>query len=79
MLSVDEEALLFLEGLDLLFSLLVVAEEVFTGFPGLLATVPEPVLVDTVACVDLFTVAGGWDRVSVLGLTCTSQGGGALL
>ena len=77
MLSVDEEALLFLEGLDLLFSLLV--EEVFIGFPGLLATVPELVLVDTVACVDLFTVAGGWDRVSVLGLTCTSQGGGALL
>lgn len=75
----DEEALLFLEGLDLPFSLLVVAGVVFTGFPDLFATVPEPVLVDTVACGGLFTVGGCWGWVGVLGLTCTSQGGGALL
>lgn len=79
MLSVEEVALLFLEGLDLLFSLLVVAEEVFTDFPDLVAAASELVLVDTAAGVALFTVVGFWDWVWVLGLTCTSQGGGALL
>lgn len=78
MLSVDEEPLLFLDDLDLLFSLLLVAE-VFTDFPDLLVTVVEPVLVDTAAVTGLFAVLGLWDWVWVLGLTCTSQGGGALL
>lgn len=81
MLSVDEEPLLFLEDLDLFFSLLLVVEEVFTDLPDLLAAVAEPVLVDTAAATGLFAVLGFWDWVWiwVLGLTCTSQGGGALL
>lgn len=80
MLSVEEAELLFFDGFDLLlFSLLVVAEEVFTDFPSFATTVSEPVLVDTDALAVLFAVARCWDWVWVLGLTCTSQGGGALL
>ena len=78
MLSVDEEPLLFLD-FDLLFSLVVLADEVFTDLPDLLATVAEPVLVDTAVATGLFAVLGLWDWAWVLGLTCTSHGGGALL
>ena len=56
----------------------MVAVEVFTDFPDLIAAVAELVL-DTAVATDLLVVLGFWDWVWVLGLTCTSQGGGALL
>jgi len=79
-LSVDEEALLDLEVFDALgaFSLLVVAE-VFIGFPDLFAPPPELAPVEAVEDVGLLDAIVFWGRVWVLGLTCTSQGGGALL
>lgn len=77
----DEEALLDLEVFDALgaFSLLVVAAEVFTGFPDLFAPPPELAPVEAVETVGLLDAVVFWGRVWVLGLTCTSQGGGALL
>lgn len=80
MLSLDEEALLDLEVFDALgvFSLFVAAE-VFTGFPDLFAPPPELVPVEAVEDVGLLDAIVFWERVWVLGLTCTSQGGGALL
>lgn len=81
MLSVDEEALLDLEVFDALgaFSLLVVAAEVFTDFPDLFAPPPELAPVEAMETVGLLDAIVFWERVWVLGLTCTSQGGGALL
>lgn len=73
---------MFLEGLVLLlllFSLLVVAVEALADFPGLPAAVLELVLGDTDGATGIFSVLGFWDWVWILGLTCTSQGGGALL
>lgn len=79
----DEDALLDLEAFDEAFgafSLLVVAAEVFTGFPDLLAPPPELVPVEAAEDAGLLNAAVFWERVwVVLGLTCTSQGGGALL
>lgn len=77
----DEEALLDLEVFDALgvFSLLVAAAEVFTGFPDLFAPPSELAPVEAVATVGLLDAIVFWGRVWVLGLTCTSQGGGALL
>lgn len=57
---------------------MLLAVEVFTDFPDLIAAVAELVL-DTAVATDLLVVLGFWDWVWVLGLTCTSQGGGALL
>ena len=76
----DEEALLDLEVFDALgvFSLLVAAE-VFTGFPDLFTPPPELAPVEAVEDVGLLDAIVFWERVWVLGLTCTSQGGGALL
>lgn len=81
MLSVDEEALLDLEDFGALdvFSLLVVAAEVFTGFPDLFAPPPELTLVEVAEDAGLLDAIVFWEWVWVLGLTCTSQGGGALL
>lgn len=81
MLSVDEDALLDFEAFDALgvFSLPVVAAEVFTGFPDLFAP-PELAPVGVAEDAGLLDATVFWERVwVVLGLTCTSQGGGALL
>lgn len=76
----DEEALLDLvfDALGV-FSLLVVAAEVFTDFPDLPAPPPELALVGVAEDVGLLNAIVFWEWVWVLGLTCTSQGGGALL
>jgi hypothetical protein len=82
-LSVDEDALLDLEAFDAFgaFSLLVVAAEVFTGFPDLFAPPPELALEATEGAGLSLDATVFWGEMVwvVLGLTCTSQGGGALL
>lgn len=78
----DEEALLDFEAFEALgaFSLPVAAAEVFTDFPDLFAPPPELAPVEAAEDVGLLDATlVFWERVWVLGLTCTSQGGGALL
>lgn len=82
MLSVDEEALLDLElfGAFGAFSALPAAvAEVFADFPGLFAPPPELAPVEAAEDAGLLDATVFWEWVWVLGLTCTSQGGGALL
>lgn len=60
--------------------LVLLAVDVFTDFPDLCAALPELVPVGVVGGIGfLLLVFGFWDWRWVLGLTCTSQGGGALL